>query len=170
MMLSKKMEKALNEQLNAELESSYIYLSLAAYFESENLEGFASWMQVQAQEEVSHAMKIYGYIHSRGGRVLLSAIDGPQTNWKSPKSGFQAALNHEKKITKRIDDLVELANGESDHASHQFLMWFVAEQVEEEESVSRVVDRLKMIDDAPGGIFMMDRELARRAFQQGHGG
>lgn len=169
-MLSKKMESALNEQLNAELASSYIYLSLAAYFESENLEGFASWMQAQAQEEVSHAMKIYGYIHSRGGRVLLAAIDAPQTNWESPNSGFQAALDHEKKITKRIDNLVELANSESDHASHQFLMWFVAEQVEEEESVGRVVDKLEMIDDAPGGIFMIDRELARRAFQQGQGG
>jgi len=170
-MLSKKVEKALNEQLNAELASSYVYLSLAAYFESENLDGFASWMQVQAQEEVGHAMKFYGYIHSRGGRVNLTAIEGPQTSWKSPKSGFQAALDHEKKITKRIDELVELANAENDHASHQFLMWFVAEQVEEEESVSRVVDKLKMIDDAPGGIFMMDRELARRAVvQKGHGG
>jgi ferritin len=164
------MEKALNEQLNAELSSSYIYLSLAAYFESENLEGFASWMQMQAKEEVGHAMKFYSFIHSRGGRVSLAAIEAPQGTWKSPKSGFQSALSHEKKITKRIDELVEQANGENDHASHQFLMWFVAEQVEEEESVSRVVDRLKMIDDAPGGIFMMDRELARRAYQEGHGG
>jgi len=168
-MLSKKMEKALNEQLNAELSSSYIYLSMAAYYESENLDGFASWMQMQAQEEVGHAMKFYKYIQSRGGRVTLGAIDGPQTSWKSPTSGFQSALNHEKKITKRIDDLVELANGENDNASHQFLMWFVAEQVEEEESVSRVVDKLKMIDEAPGGLFMMDRELARRAYQQSHG-
>ena len=88
-MLSKKMEKALNEQLNAELASSYIYLSLAAYFESENLEGFASWMQTQAQEEVVHAMKIYGYIHSRGGRVVLTAIEGPQTSWKSPTAGSE---------------------------------------------------------------------------------
>ena len=168
-MLSKKMEKALNEQLNAELASAYIYLSLAAYFESENLEGFSGWMQVQAQEEVGHAMKIYGYIHSRGGRVLLAAIDAPQETWKSPTAGFEAALEHEKMITKRINDLVNLANDESDNASHQFLMWFVAEQVEEEESVSRVVDRLKMIGGAPGGMFMMDRELARRAYQQGQG-
>jgi len=169
-MLSKKMEKALNEQLNAELASSYIYLSLAAYFESENLEGFASWMQTQAQEEVVHAMKIYGYIHSRGGRVVLTAIEGPQTSWKSPTAGFEAAFEHEKKISKRIDDLVEMANSENDHASHQFLMWFVAEQVEEEESVGRVVDKLKMVNEAPGGLFMMDRELARRAAMAGHGG
>jgi ferritin len=169
-MLSKKMEKALNEQLNAELASSYIYLSLAAYFESENLEGFASWMQTQAQEEVVHAMKIYGYIHSRGGRVVLTAIEGPQTSWKSPTAGFEAAFKHEKKISKRIDDLVEMASSESDNASHQFLMWFVAEQVEEEESVGRVVDKLKMVNEAPGGLFMMDRELARRAAMAGHGG
>jgi ferritin len=168
-MLSKKMEKALNDQINAELASSYIYLSLAAYFESENLEGFAGWMQAQAQEEVGHAMKIYSYIHSRGGRVLLTAIKDPQTAWDSPTAGFEAALDHEKKITKRINDLVELANSQDDHASHQFLMWFVAEQVEEEESVSRVVDKLKMIDGAPGGMFMMDRELARRAYEQSHG-
>jgi len=166
------MEKELNEQLNAELASAYVYLSLAAYFESENLEGFAGWMQAQAQEEVGHAMKFYGYIHSRGGRVLLTTIDGPETSWKSPKAGFQAALDHERKITARINTLVELADKENDHASHQFLMWFVAEQVEEEESVGRVVDKLEMIDGAPGGIFMMDRELARRAAPQqgGHGG
>ncbi len=170
-MLGSKMEKALNDQLNAELASSYIYLSLAAYFESENLEGFASWMEVQAQEEVGHAMKIYGYIHSRGGRVLLTAIEGPETSWKSPATGFEAAFAHEKMISRRINDLVELANSENDHASHQFLMWFVAEQVEEEESVGRVVDRLKMIDGAPGGLFMMDRDLARRAAApSGHGG
>lgn len=168
-MLTKKMEKALNEQLNAELASSYIYLSLAAYCESENLEGFASWMQVQAQEEVVHAMKIYGHIHSRGGRVLLTTIEGPQTSWKSPTSGFEAAFDHEKKISKRINDLVELANSESDHASQQFLMWFVAEQVEEEDSVGRVVGKLKMVKEAAGGLFMMDRELAGRA-AAGHGG
>lgn len=167
-MLSKKMEKAFNEQLNAELASSYLYLSLAAYFESEKLEGFASWMQAQAKEEVGHAMKIYGYIHSRGGRVILSALDGPQSQWKSPESGFEDAYAHEKKITKRINSLVELANEENDHASHQFLMWFVAEQVEEEESVSRVVDKLKLLGEAPGGLFIVDRELARRAqYQQG---
>jgi ferritin len=162
-MLGKKMEKALNEQLNAELYSAYIYLSLAAYYESEKLEGFASWMQAQALEERGHAMKIYSYIHSRGGRVLLTAIDAPQTEWKSAKAGFKAAYEHEKMISGRIDDLVNLANAEQDHASHQFLMWFVAEQVEEEESVGRVVDRLEMVGDSPNGLFFLDRELARRA-------
>jgi ferritin len=162
-MLGKKVEKALNEQLNAELASAYIYLSLAAYFESQKLEGFAGWMQAQAQEEVGHAMKIYSYIHSRGGRVILTAVEGPQTEWKSPKSGFKAAYQHEKMISGRIDDLVNLANTEKDNASHQFLMWFVAEQVEEEESVGRVVDRLEMVGDSPNGLFFLDRELSRRA-------
>jgi ferritin len=161
-MLSKKIEKAFNEQLNAELASAYVYLSLAAYFESRNLEGFAGWMKAQAQEEVGHAMKFYEYINTRGGRVLLTRIDGPETDWKSPLDGFTAAFEHEKMITGRIDDLVDLANKEADHASHQFLMWFVAEQVEEEDSVGRVVEKLKLIGDTPSGLYIMDRELGAR--------
>lgn len=161
-MLSKKIEKAFNEQLNAELASGYVYLSLAAYFESRNLEGFAGWMKAQAQEEVGHAMKFYEYINSRGGRVLLTRIDGPETDWKSPLDGFTAAFEHEKMITGRIDDLVDLANKESDHASHQFLMWFVAEQVEEEDSVGRVVEKLRLVGDSPSGLYIMDRELGAR--------
>jgi ferritin len=157
------MEKALNGQLNAELASEYLYLSMAAYFESQNLEGFASWMQVQAREEFTHAMKIYGYIHSRGGRVRLGALEAPKAEWESPLDAFSAALTHEKMISGLINDLVELANSEKDNASHQFLMWFVAEQVEEEESAGRVVDRLKLMGDAPGGLFMMDQELGARA-------
>ncbi len=161
-MLTKKIEKALNEQLNAELASSYVYLSLAAYFESKNLEGFANWMKQQAQEEVIHAMKFYGYINSRSGRVILTRIEDPQTEWKSPLDGFIAAEEHERMITGRIDKLVELANKESDHATHGFLMWFVTEQVEEEDSVGRIVEKLKLIGDSPSGLFMMDRELAGR--------
>jgi ferritin len=167
-MLSKKMEKALNDQLNAEFYSAYVYLSLAAYFESKNLEGLASWMQAQAAEERGHAMKFYGYIHSRGGRVKLSQIDAPETSWDSPLVGFRSALEHEKMITGRINDLVDLANKEKDNASHQFLMWFVAEQVEEEESVGRVVDKLEMVGDSPSGLFIMDRELAKRGQAPSH--
>lgn len=166
-MLSKKMEKALNEQINAELESAYVYLSLAAYYESENLEGFSSWMEAQSQEEVEHAMKVYRYIQSRGGRVSLAKIDAPKSEWKSPLDGFEAAYQHEKMITSRIDDLVGLANKEDDYASHEFLMWFVAEQVEEEDSTSRVVERLKLVGEAPSGLFMIDRELAQRS-SSGH--
>jgi ferritin len=161
-MLSKKTEKALNEQLNAELASSYVYLSLAAYFESKNLDGFAHWMKQQAQEELTHAMKFYGYINSRGGRVLLGKIDEPKTEWKSPLDGFAAAYEHEKMITGRIDKLVGLADKEGDNASHGFLMWFVSEQVEEEDNVGRIVEKLKLVGDSPNGLFMMDRELAGR--------
>jgi len=162
-MLTGNMEKALNEQINAEMYSSYLYLSMAAYFESRKLDGFASWMQTQAAEEWQHAMKFYSYIHSRGGRVLLKSIAEPQAEWDSPKAAFEAALEHEKMITGRINDLVEIAVSEKDNATHHFLMWFVTEQVEEEQSVGGVVDKLELLGDHPGGLFMMDRELAGRA-------
>lgn len=161
-MLSSKMEKALNKQLNAELASSYLYLSMAAYFESENLEGCAGWMRVQAQEENLHGMKFYDFIHSRGGRVTLTAIEGPKTEWESVIDGFDGALAHEKKITKSINDLVNLALEEKDNATHQFLMWFVAEQVEEEDTVGKIIQNLKMVAGAPGGMFLIDRELGQR--------
>ncbi len=161
-MLASQMEKALNDQLNAELASDYLYLSMAAYYESQNLEGFAKWMQLQAQEEFAHAMKIYTYIQTRGGRVRLGALEAPQSEWDSPLAAFSAALEHERMITSRINALVDMANAEKDNATHQFLMWFVAEQVEEEESASRVVERLKLMEDAPGGLFIMDRELGSR--------
>lgn len=167
-MLSKKMEKALNEQINAEFHSAYVYLSLAAYFESRNLDGFAAWMEAQASEEVEHAMKFYGYVNSRGGRVQLTAIEGPKTEWDNVLDGFQTALGHEQKITGCINKLVDLANKENDHASHQFLMWFVSEQVEEEESVGRIVEKLKLIGDSPSGTYMMDRELGARRAAAGH--
>jgi ferritin len=162
-MFSEHMERALNEQINAELFSSYLYLSMAAYFESLNLEGFASWMKMQSDEETMHAMKFYDYIHSRGGRVVLTAIGEPQKDWDSPKDAFEAALEHERMITGRINDLVAIADSEKDNASHHFLMWFVTEQVEEEESVGNVVSKLELVADHPGGLFMMDRELAKRS-------
>lgn len=161
-MLTKKMEKALNEQLNAEFASAYLYLSMAADFESKNFEGFGAWMKAQAQEELTHAMKFYGYIHSRGGRVVLGKLETPQGEWPTPIAAFEAAYQHEKKISGLINDLVELAGKERDNASHQFLMWFVAEQVEEEESVGRVVERLKMVGESPSGLFIMDNELGKR--------
>lgn len=162
MMLSKKMEKALNVQLNAEFESAYIYLALAAYFEDKNLDGFGHWMQAQAQEEVGHAMKFYNYILSRGGRVHLGAIDAPRDDWDSPLKGFTSAYKHEQKITGKINDLVELASKENDTATHQFLMWFVEEQVEEEDSVGKIVARLEMAGDSPSGLLFMDSELGSR--------
>jgi ferritin len=163
-MISKTMEKALNEQVNAELYSAYLYLSMEAYFKSLNLNGFANWMMVQTQEEVSHAMKIYGFIDERGGRITLKAIEGPKTEWDSPLSVFKAVYEHEQKVTSLINDLVDLAIEEKDHATNSFLQWFVNEQVEEESSADQLVQQFKMMEKAPGGMFMLDRELAQRVF------
>ena len=163
-MISKKIEKALNEQVNAELFSAYLYLSMEAYFKSMNLNGFANWMRVQTQEEISHAMKIYEFINERGGRITLKAIDGPETEWDSPLVVFKAVYEHEQKVTSLINDLVNLAIEEKDHATNTFLQWFVNEQVEEESSADDMVQQLKMMEKAPGGLFMLDRELAQRVF------
>ncbi|MHC4568716.1 MAG: ferritin [Planctomycetota bacterium] len=158
------MEDALNEQVNAELFSAYFYLSMESFFKSKNLNGFANWMRVQTQEEMSHAMKIYGFIDERGGRISLKAIDGPQTEWDSPLAVFEAVYEHEQKVTGLINDLVDLAIKEKDHATNSFLQWFVSEQVEEEASADQAVQQLKMIENAPGGIFLFDRELGQRVF------
>ncbi len=163
-MLSKKMLKALNGQLNAELYSSYLYLSMAAYFESVGLAGFSSWMQAQAQEELFHAMKFYHYVSERGGRVVLAAIEAPPSEWDSALAVFEATCEHEQKVTGLINDLVNLAIKEKDHATNSFFQWFVTEQVEEEATASEVVNQLKLMGDAPGGLFMLDRELGTRVF------
>jgi ferritin len=161
-MLNEKMQKALNGQLNAELYSSYLYLSMNAYFKSVNLDGFANWMYYQAQEELEHSMKFYDFILQRGGKVELMQIEAPPTEWSSPLAVFEATLEHEQKVTGLINDLVDVAHEESDHATTIFLQWFVSEQVEEEESVGGVLEQLKLMGDAQGGLFMMDRELAKR--------
>ncbi|MHC4170552.1 MAG: ferritin, partial [Planctomycetota bacterium] len=141
-----------------------LYLSMESFFKSKNLNGFANWMRVQTQEEMSHAMKIYGFIDERGGRISLKAIDGPQTEWDSPLAVFEAVYEHEQKVTGLINDLVDLAIKEKDHATNSFLQWFVSEQVEEEASADQAVQQLKMIENAPGGIFLFDRELGQRVF------
>jgi len=163
-MISKKMEEALNAQVNAELYSAYLYLSMESYFTSLNLNGCANWMRVQTQEEVAHAMKIYDFINERGGRAILKAIDGPPTEWNSPLAVFEAAYAHEQKVTRLINDLVDLAIKEKDHATNSFLQWFVNEQVEEEASADAIVQQLRMMENAPGGMFMLDRELGQRVF------
>jgi len=163
-MIKEKIQEALNQQLNAELFSSYLYLSMAAYFESINLKGFANWMRVQTQEELVHAMKFYNFIIERGGKALLSAIEGPPTQWKSPLAVFEHAYKHEQKVTGLINNLVDLSIAEQDHATNNFLQWFVAEQVEEEASADEVVQKIKLIGDATGGLFMLDQELAQRVF------
>ncbi|MFH1090275.1 MAG: ferritin [Pseudomonadota bacterium] len=161
-MLSQKMQAALNEQINAESYSAYLYLSMGAYFESLGLNGFAAWMGAQAREEVFHAFKIYTFINDRGGRVRLKAIEAPPTEWASPLAAFQDALAHEQKVTGLINSLVDMSREEKDHASDIFLQWFVTEQVEEEDSVGDVVLKLKLIGDEGNALFMMDKELGLR--------
>ena len=163
-MISKKMVDALNKQVNAEMYSAYLYLSMESYFKSLNLNGFANWMRVQTQEEMVHAMKIYDFINERGGRVTLKPIDGPPTEWESPMAVFEAVYAHEQKVTGLINKLVDLAVEEKDHATNSFLQWFVNEQVEEESSADEKVQQLKMMEKAPGGMFMLDRELGQRVF------
>ncbi len=163
-MLSERMMKALNKQLNAELYSAYLYLSMAAYFESKNLKGFANWMRVQAQEELTHAMKFFDYINERRGRVYLEAIEKPPTEWKSPLDVFEATYEHEVKVTSMINDLVNMAMEEKDHATYNMLQWFVAEQVEEEASADEIRQQLRMIKEDGRGIMMLDRELKQRTF------
>jgi ferritin len=161
-MISKKMETALNKQINAEFYSSYLYLSMAADFEAKNLPGFANWMKVQAQEEWGHGMRIYQYINEQQGRVTLEAIEAPQKEWASALEMFEAANKHEQHVTSLIHDLVTVATGEKDYASQIFLQWFVNEQVEEEASASAIVARLKMIGDSPQGLLILDHELGER--------
>lgn len=163
-MLSPKIEKAFNEQINAEMYSSYLYLAMAAYLHEANLPGFAHWMNIQAQEELFHAMKFYNYVVERGGRVELEAIAKPPVSWDGPLAVLLATQEHESMVTARINDLMDLAIAEKDHASVSFLRWFVDEQVEEEDSVQTLVQRLKLIGSDGGALYLMDRDLAARVF------
>ncbi|MFH1013673.1 MAG: ferritin [Thermoplasmatota archaeon] len=161
-MLSKKIENAINKQINAELWSAYLYLSMSSYFESINLGGFANWMRVQAHEELGHAMKFYTHVVERRGRVIVTAIAAPTVNWKSPLNAFEDAFKHEQKVTGLINDIANMAATEKDHATANMLQWFIDEQVEEELSTDAIVQKLKMIGTNTGGLYMLDRELAQR--------
>lgn len=163
-MLNKKVETALNEQVNAEIWSAYLYLSMSAYFEDQNLSGFANWMRVQWQEEISHALKIFDYINERGGRVMLKPIDAVKTDWSSPVEAFEETLEHERHVTRLIHNLVDIAIEEKDHATNNMLQWFVAEQVEEEDNAETLLEQLKMIGGKGHGMLMLDRELKSRTF------
>lgn len=163
-MLSTAMQSAINAQVNAELYSAYLYSAMGMYFESIDMKGAASWMRVQSQEELVHADKFMGYVNERGGRVLLEAIGKPPAEWDSCLGAFEAALEHEKKVSSLISGLVTLARTEADHMTDNFLQWFVAEQVEEEASVSEVARKLRLVGSSGGGIFMIDNELATRVF------
>lgn len=164
MALNKKIELEINKQINEETFSAYLYLSMAAHFESLNLSGFASWMKVQAQEEMVHAMKFFDYLVERQGIVVLDKIEKPQTSWKSPLEMFEAAYTHEEHITGRINLLVKIAREENDYATENMLQWFVAEQVEEESTADGVVQQLKMIKGSSEGLYMLDKELGTRVF------
>ena len=163
-MINKKMEQALNGQFNAEYYSSYLYLSMSAYFASIDLPGFANWMRIQVQEEEFHALKFYDYIIERAGRMTLQSIETPPNDWSSPLDVFEATLVHEQKVTGLINDLMYLARDEKDNATEIFLQWFVNEQVEEEDNVNTVLAQLKRIKDSPEALYMLDKELAQRVF------
>jgi ferritin len=163
-MINKKMEKAINEQINAEFYSAYLYLAMSTHFAAEGLAGFATWMRMQVQEEMFHAMKMYDFLNERGGRVVLAAINQPPADWKSPLDVFEKVAAHEVKVTGMINDLVNLALTEKDHATYIFLQWFVTEQVEEEASASGVRQKLKLIGKDASGLFVLDREMGQRVF------
>lgn len=163
-MLNKKLELELNKQVNAELYSAYLYLSMSAFLSTINLSGFSNWMKVQFEEEQFHAMKLYQYILDRGGNIELDVIEKPKAEWKDILDVFKDVYAHEQKVTSLINNLVDVAMQEKDHATVNMLQWFIAEQVEEEASVSEVLDQLILIDGKGSGLFMLDREAKQRTF------
>ncbi len=162
--MGEKMQDALNKQLNNEIYSAYLYMSMSAYSTFIGLKGFANWFMVQYQEEMTHAMKFYDYINDQGGQVRLMALAQPMTEFESPLDMFEKTLEHEKFITKCINELVDLAISEKDHATNIFLQWFVTEQIEEEGNDNDIIAKLKLIGDNGNGLLMLDKELATRVF------
>jgi len=162
MKISKKINDVINKQINNELFSSYLYLSASAYLTENNFVGAAHWMKLQAKEEVGHAMKFYSYILNRGGQIKLSSIDTPKSDWKSMIDIFQFAYEHEKKVTDMINGIMEVAKIENDYATEELLQWFIKEQVEEEANASFAFEKLKLVGDNIGGLFIIDGELGRR--------
>ena len=162
-MINKPMQDAMNEQINKELFSAYLYLSMAAYFEEKNLSGFGNWMRVQAEEEREHAMKFYDFILERGGRVFLKAIDAPKTDWSSNLEAAEEVAAHEAKVTASINALYELALKEKDYPAQIMLQWFITEQVEEEKNAAEVVANLKLIEERGTAVLMLDHRLAKRS-------
>ena len=163
-MLDARMQKAINDQINAEYYSAFLYLSMSARFNALGLAGGANWMNIQFQEELAHAMKFVNYVSERGGTVELATIEGPPRDWPSALAMFEHAYEHEQKVTALINGLADLALEIKDHATHNYLQWFIAEQVEEEASADTMVQKLKLTQNAPGGIFQLDTEMAARVF------
>jgi ferritin len=162
-MISKTMQDAIDVHIQVEMYSANLYLSMSAYCESINFKGFAHWLRVQSQEEMHHAMKLFDYLTDRGGRVLLGAIEQPPQEFKSPRDVFEQTLEHEKKITAKIYRLYEMAMSEKDYATQSMLQWFISEQVEEEARASEIVEKLRMIGESSNAIFMVDKEVGKRA-------
>ncbi len=163
-MIDIKMQKAMNAQINAEMYSAYLYLSMAGYFENINLKGFASWMRVQAMEELTHAKRFFAFLLERQGKVVLAEIKAPPSEWNSPLEVFEESYKHEVVVTGLINNLVSIATDLKDYASVAFLQWFVNEQVEEESSVDGVIQSLKLVDNQANGWFLVDKDLAARTF------
>ena len=163
-MLNKRLEKELNKQVNAEFYSAYLYLSMSAYLADNNLNGFSNWMKIQFEEEQAHAMRFYQFIIDRSGKVTLDTIEAPKDKWDGVVNLFEEVLKHEQHVTSLINNLIEIAYEEKDHATVAELQWFVTEQVEEEATVSDILDQLKMIEGKGAGLFMLDREMKQRSF------
>jgi len=161
-MIGTAVQQAMNEQIKHETFSAYLYASMAAYFHAEGLDGMAQWMKAQAQEELGHALRFFNHINERGGRIDLQAIEQPERSWASPLAAFEAALKHEEFITDRINNLARIADEENDRAAGILLQWFVTEQVEEEDSVAKVISTMKLVGERGPGLLMADRELGQR--------
>ncbi|MBF0406935.1 MAG: ferritin [Candidatus Riflebacteria bacterium] len=162
-MLTEKMVDALNSQINEEFYSAYLYMAMAEYYQDNKLPGFASWLRIQADEELGHGMKIISYLQDRNARAIFKAIAEPPREWKSPQAAVEEVLKHERHITSSINKLSDLAFEMKDHATRTFLDWYVKEQVEEEGNITTIIDQISMVAQMPSGLFMIDRELAKRA-------
>ena len=165
-MINEKMNAALNEQVNAEMYSAYLYLSMQAYFQKLNLQGFVNWMNIQVQEEMAHARGLYDYIQERDGEIILGTIKKPEQSWNSPLEVFEAVLAHEQLVTSLINKLADVADETKDRAAALFLQWYIKEQVEEEATVSGVLETLRMIKDDKHALLLLDKDLATRTFTQ----
>ena len=161
-MPSKKIESALNQQIQSEFYSAYLYLSMSAYCQEIHLDGFAHWLQVQSKEEIGHAMRLYNYLNNRGGRVILQAIDRPPESFKSPRRMFEQILKHEQAISTAVHKLYKLAQDEKDYATEVELQWFIKEQVEEEKTAGDILQKLTLVGDQPATLLMMDHHLGSR--------
>ncbi len=168
-MLNQKVEKLMNEQINAEFYSAFLYLSMSAYLERLNFPGFAKWTYIQYLEETTHALKFFKYVNERGGNVKLAVIKDAPTEWKSPLHVFEEISKHEQHVTALINNLVDVSVQEKDYASNNLLQWYVAEQVEEEANAQLILGHLKRTGESKDGLFMLDKELSTRVFNDATG-